>query len=115
MAGGKLKGSTLLEVVIAMVIIMLVFGIAMMIFANVTQSSLSLKKTRARALLNEIMLNAEKIKGNNTQSLAIDDFRIEQVVKNYNEDPNLTEIELTAYDENSATIASLHKVIIPLQ
>ena len=37
----KLAASSIIEVLISMVVIMVVFGIAMMIYANVIQSSLS--------------------------------------------------------------------------
>lgn len=116
MAGSKLKGrvngSTIMEVVVSMVIIVLVFGIAIMIYSNVLRLSLSAKKLRAQALLQETMLKAEQTTGNITQSLTLDDFRVEQEVKSYHNDSKLTEIHLTAYDRNQQKIAELQKVII---
>jgi Tfp pilus assembly protein PilV len=67
----KLKASTIIEVLISMVIIMVVFGMAMMIYANVIRSSLSVKKVRAEAILNEILTNDEKANNNSTQVLNI--------------------------------------------
>lgn len=118
MAGSKLtiqprvRASTIIEVLISMVIIMVIFGMAMMIYANVIRSSLSVKKVNAEAILNEILTNDEKTNDNSTQVLNIDDFRIEQVVKPYNSDNNLMEIDLVAYDANGQKITELHKVII---
>ena len=116
MAGSKLNNrvgaSTIMEVVIAMIIIVVVFGIAMMIFSNVLRLSLSAKKLQAQALLQETMLNAEHTTANTTQSFTSGDFRIEQVVKPYNDDSNLTEVDLTAYDQNNQQVAMLQKVII---
>ncbi|MDR3678549.1 MAG: hypothetical protein P4L41_01205 [Flavipsychrobacter sp.] len=118
MAGNKInikaeiKASTILEVVIAMVLIVVVFSIAMMIFANVTSSSLSVKKIRAQAILHEALLNAEKSTDPTSQSLNVEDFRIEQEIKPYNQMSQLYEIHLTAYDGNQQKITELEKVIL---
>jgi hypothetical protein len=111
MAGSKLTqragASTILEVVISMIIIVLVFGIAMMIFTNVTRLSLSVKKLKAQALLQQVMINATV-----TETITIDEFRIEQEVKPYRGNSGLTDIRLTAYDQNQQKVAESEKVII---
>lgn len=115
MAGSKLnkrvKASTILEVIVSMVVIVLVFGIAMMIFANVTRTSLSVKKTKALAILNHVMSIAEMNQQNITQTISVDDFRIEQEVKPYGENANLIDIHLTAYDQNQQKVAELEKIL----
>jgi hypothetical protein len=112
MAGSKLNGrvnaSTIMEVIVSMVIIVIVFSIAMMIFSNVLRLSLSAKKIRAQAILNETMIKAEHNTENIAQAFTIDDFRVEQEVKSYN---NATVLHLTAYDRNQQKIAELEKVI----
>ena len=112
MAGSKLSGrvnaSTIMEVIVSMVIIVIVFGIAMMIFSNVLRLSLSGKKMRAQAILNETMIKAEHNVENITQTFTIDDFRVEQEVKSYN---NAADIHLTAYDQNQQKIAEMEKMI----
>jgi len=118
MAGNKVnmkavvKASTILEVVIAMVLIVVVFSIAMMIFANVTSSSLSVKKIRAQAILHETLLNAEKTRDTVSKSLNVEDFRIEQDIKPYNQMSQVYDIRLTAYDGNQQKITELEKVIL---
>jgi Tfp pilus assembly protein PilE len=115
MAGSKLNGrvkaSSILEVIVSMVIIVIVFGIAMMIYTNVLRLSLSAKKLKAQALLQETMLKAEHSSENTSQSVTIADFRIEQEVKPYPDVAGLTEIHLTAFDANQQKIAELQKVI----
>ena len=118
MAGSKLilqakvKASTILEVLISMIIIILVFGIAMMIYSNVTRLSLSVKKMQAQAVLQEMMINIEHSEENTSQSVVAGDYTIEQSVKSYNDDANLVGVSLTAYDENHQEVAELQKVII---
>jgi Tfp pilus assembly protein PilV len=115
MAGIKLnervQASTILEVIVSMVVIVVVFGIAMMIYTNVLRTSLSVKKIKALAILNQAMLKAENNPESVTQSLTIDDFRVEQEIKPYSTNNNLTEIHLTAYDQNQQKVAELEKVI----
>src|SRR5258708_16254399 len=101
MAGSKLNGtvkaSTILEVIISMIIIVVVFGIAMMIFTNVSRLSLSAKKIRAQAILQQAMLKAEQSTGNTNQSFTVDDFRVDQEIMSYNGKRDLTAVDLTAY------------------
>jgi Tfp pilus assembly protein PilV len=118
MAGTQLKynsrvaGSSILEVIISMIIILLVFGIAMMIATNVTRSSLSVKKLSAQALLQELLLKAEQNKENDSQTFTLDNFSVEQEIKPYAGDPDLLVIRLTAYDSHHDTVARLEKVIL---
>ncbi|MDF2432860.1 MAG: hypothetical protein JWP44_2491 [Mucilaginibacter sp.] len=115
MAGGKLivkiKASTILEVIVSMVIIVIVFGIAMMIYTNVLRLSLSAKKLRAQDLLQETMFTVEHSAANTIKTFDVDDFRIEQEVKPYLQNSSLTDIHLTVYDQNQQKIAELEKVI----
>jgi Tfp pilus assembly protein PilV len=110
--GAKVQASTILEVVIAMVLIIVVFGIAMMIYTNVLSSSLSVKKIKAQAVLQQTLIKTEQLKGITSQSITVDDFRVEQEVKPYNGSKLLNDIHLTAYDANQRKIAELEKVII---
>lgn len=111
-AGTKVTGSTILEVVVSMVIIVTVFGIAMMIFNNVMRASLSAKTVRAQATLKETLLAAEQNPPVSGQSLTVDDFRVELEIHPYNNDSNLSDIHLTAYDVNAQKVADLEKVIV---
>ena len=108
----KLKASTMVEVLIAMVLIFAVFGIAMMIYTNVLNSSQSVKKLRAQAILNNVLLKAEQASTNVTQTFSVGDFRIEQKVTLYGDNDQLSDICLTAYDDNQQKITEIEKVII---
>ena len=109
----KVQASTLVEVLVAMVTIVVVFGIAMMIYSNVMRSSVSVKKVRAQSILNgliqETQFSAAPLRDD---SFSFDDLRVDQTVKTYQEDKNLAEIDLAAYDSNNQLLATLKKVII---
>ncbi|MES2113016.1 MAG: hypothetical protein V4577_29975 [Bacteroidota bacterium] len=114
MAGSKLtvKASTILEVVVSMVIIVVVFGIAMMIYSNVVRSSPSAKKLKAELILQETMIKLQQQPDSTAQSTIVDDFKIEQKIEPYNGNPALLKIGLTAFDQNQQKVAELQKVII---
>jgi hypothetical protein len=107
----KVSASTILEVIIAMVIIILVFGVAMMIYTNVLRMSLSVKKIQAEAVLQETLFNAEKNNQYTSQAITIGDFRVEEELKSFNGDTTLREIHLTAFDSNQQQITELQKII----
>jgi Tfp pilus assembly protein PilE len=116
MAGSKLKhqvrASTLMEVVVAMVIIIVVFGIAMMIYTNVLHLSLSAKKLRAQAILVQEMVKIEQNPESITQTFNDEDFRIELSSGSYQNDRDLLIVSLSAFDQNQQKIAELKKVIL---
>jgi len=107
----KVQASSIMEVVIAMVVIVTVFGMAMMIFSNVMRSSSSVQKIKAQAILRQAMYTAEKNKENLTKTYNLGDFSIEQKVSAYPGNPDLSVIELKAYDLNGQLKASLQKII----
>ncbi len=118
MAGEKLKictkfnASTILEVVVSMVIILLVFSIAMTIFANVTRASISTKEMNARTILNDLLIDVEKNADYTPKEVTIGDLRIQQDFKPRTESPSLVEINLAAVDINQHKVAEVKKIVI---
>jgi type II secretory pathway pseudopilin PulG len=107
----KVRASTIIEVLISMIVIMVVFGIAMLIFANVTRSGVSEKKVRSSAVLQQILLDDERTTDLASRTFTVDSLRIEQQVKNYNGQGSLVEIDLRAYDTGGQLTAETHKII----
>ena len=110
--GYKLRGSTILEVIVSMIIIIVVFGIAMMIFTNVSRLSLSAKKLKVQAALQEALLQAEQTADHSEKTLTIDDLSIRQEVIPFENAPGLSIITVTAFDINQEQIGQLKKVIV---
>lgn len=75
----KLKGSTLIEVLIAMVIIMLVFSIAIKIFNNVMQSAVAVQKVKVQNQLDSIAAQVKKDGFVTEKSLVLDSVAYELV------------------------------------
>jgi type II secretory pathway component PulJ len=107
----KVEGSTILEVIISMVIIVCVFGIAMMIYTNVSRSSLSVKTVNAEATLEKQMSVVEKDSLSSDNTININGFKVEQKITPYQNIKNLSWVQLTAYDSTENKAAELNKVI----
>jgi len=116
MAGIKLTtktaASTLLEVIISMIVIVVVFGIAMMIFTNVIRFTTSAKEIRAKAAMQDLLVKEEQSKAIAGQSINVGDFTIEESVAVYNNQNSLVLVQLTAFDQNRQEVATLQKVLI---
>lgn len=110
MTSSKVAASTILEVVIALVVIVMVLGISLMIYSNVMRLSLSGKKLKAQFVLQQVMLRESAV-GNDLAHSA-NEFSIEQEVLPYGTTGRLRLVHLTAYDENHEKVAELKKVII---
>ncbi len=118
MAGSKLnilhkvRASSILEVIVSMIIIIVVFGIAMMIFTNIGRLSLSAKKLKAEAILQESLFRTEQAGSPTDQTTTIDDMTVRQVLIPFGNEPNLSVITLTAFDISHEQIAQLKKIIL---
>ena len=118
MAGKKVKlrpkGSSLIEVVIAMVVIVLVFIIALMIVANVTRSSLNLTKAEAEKILDKAIDDAEQSNelSSAKKTYDLDGLTISQKIIPYKRNPALAEIQLLALNEKGDTVLMARKVLI---
>ncbi|WP_121200108.1 hypothetical protein [Mucilaginibacter gracilis] len=108
---GRVRASSILEVIISMVVIVIVFSIAMAIFANVQRLSLSAKKIRAEAVLKEELIKIAEAPQLSKQSSTVDGLSIEEETTSYNNNDNLFQVNLTAYDANKEKVAELKEVI----
>lgn len=109
---GKLTASSVLEVVVAMVIILIVFGMGMIIFANVTGRSLSANRLEAEGIVRKTLLLMEQSDEPADQSFQEDEFRIVVTLKSDVVDSALTNISVDAYDLQQQKIATAQKLII---
>ncbi|MBC7913520.1 MAG: hypothetical protein H7Y07_05285 [Pyrinomonadaceae bacterium] len=107
----RLSASTLIEVVVSMVIIVIVFSIAMGIYTNVLRLSLSVQKYQAQATLHQLLNQLEKSPQIMNQSYSINDLRINKEITLYNNQQNLKEIHLIAFNQNQEKVAEIRKVV----
>lgn len=109
-----LNASSLVEAVIAMVVIVIVFGIALIVITNVTRSSLSVTKATAQKVLDKAIADVERTKDLTPakSTFSIDGLAIDQQILPYWKNPALTEVQLSARNEKGDTILTMRKVLI---
>ena len=107
----KLPASTVLEVVLAMVIVIVVFGLAMMIFTNVTRSSPALQKTRAAATVSRIMLQQHH-RDPAEETIADSDLTIKIHTGEYPPNTQLLDVTVTAFDANQQVLARQQQLLL---
>jgi len=95
---GTLKASTLLEVIVAMVIIMIVFVLASGIFAKVIGSSPSVKQQQVRALCSGIIQESLAQRNWTDEAIEIDSVVFQKTVLPYGNDPDLLQISVSAIE-----------------
>ncbi|MEH6305263.1 hypothetical protein RYH73_06390 [Olivibacter sp. CPCC 100613] len=108
----KLEGATVVEVIVALVIIMLVFGIATMTYVRIVNSSSNPKLRLQQQLM---VLAGEANSGFNDpqdQTYQLEnDIEIQQRVTQYEESNQLLLIELEAFNKQEQSLAVYRKII----
>lgn len=105
MAGIKLKASTLIETMVAMVILCLVMGTAMVVFINATSSSISFDKVKAGFLVNNAMEQTHNTQSFVDEELEIDQIKLIKTVTAYGSNNDLVLIEIKAFNPEEKLLA----------
>ena len=93
---GMLKASTLLEVIVAMVIILVIFTLAIGISSNVLSASPSIKKQQAQAMADGLIASSISEENWNDEQMTKDDVVLEKTVLPYGSYSDLVVITVTA-------------------
>ncbi len=107
-----LKASTLHEVIIAMVILMLVTGFGLMTFINISRYAQTVRPLRAQAALQDILVKIETrgLPAENTVTYS-GGFKIMIQKEETNQPEGLILLKLTSYDTNGLRTGQLKKII----
>jgi len=106
----KVKASSLVEVLVALVIIMAVFVIAMGIYTRVTQSGISLSKMKAQKEMSRIIQESIQNGDFEGQSIERDNIVYEKSVTAYAGFSDIILIEVKA-DQNGRLLGHLRRLV----
>lgn len=101
LANKRLDGSTLVEVLIALVIIMVVFTIATAVFSNVLSGGVSMRQIQANTQMEKLRLHFQDSTVVDQQNLSIDSIKY-QVVFMDSASAGLTLVEISATDHEKS-------------
>lgn len=107
----KLKAATIIESIVAMTLIMISFGIAMMIFVNINKSNNNFQKFRAKLIINEM---AEKtINENNYTNEVIKgkNIKVTRTISSYKSYTDLKLLLIEAHNSEGKKIAERKELI----
>lgn len=112
MAVLKLKASTLMESLVAMIVIMICFVIASMIYTNIINSTNNKLKLDASLLLKEIGIKAKEENNYLDEKFETENLVVQKSVTSYKNSGNLSLLTLIAFDKNGKKIAEQKELII---
>ena len=107
----KVNGSSLIEVVVAMVIVVAVFSMGITIYSNVLKSSVSIKSVYAKSVLSQLLKQSSASAQLGNKTFTHEGLIIKKEVSIYNNQPSLKEVHLIALDEKQGKLAEIRKVV----
>lgn len=111
---GKLKASTLLEVIVAMVVILIVFVLATGIYANVMRVSPSVKQQHIKALVTGLM-EKSIIEGNwKDEVVEVDSLFLQKTVVPYQAYTDLLLMEVLVVEQGKE-IGKVKRIVKPVE
>jgi Tfp pilus assembly protein PilV len=108
----KIKASSILEVVVALVLAMIVFGISMMLFANVVRSGVSLQQLHGTLLLNDLYIRTRENKSFYDEEIKEGDNIIHKKVSKFKNMPQLVLLELEIVNPEDKKLSSRKDIIL---
>lgn len=107
----RLKASTLMESLIAMIIIVVSFGVATLIYSNVLDSDKQRLQLKAILVLNQEAIETKTEKTFLDSEKQIGDWTIKKTVEKYPQTEILYAIGLSVIDKNGKIIATRNELI----
>lgn len=107
----KIAASTLIEVLIAMVIVIVIYGIAMMIFLNVQKSSNTALKTLALLELEKVVIETKKKFTFIDEEYKTENLEIKKKISVYQKCSELRELSFEVFDLSGKLIIERKELI----
>jgi Tfp pilus assembly protein PilV len=107
----KFKASTLMESLIAMVIMVVCLGIATMIYTNVLDSDKQRNSLKALLIINAEAIKVKAEKNYLDDEKQAGDWTIKRTVEKYDQTDNLYKLTFSIFDKDKKVIAVQHELI----
>jgi len=109
---GKVRASTLVETIVAMLIITIVFSMAFLIFLNISKNSNNAIKTKAYFLASDILVKTISEKQYFDSDYNFGNVIIKRIVTEYHKNDELFQLNITAFDFKNHKLFEQNKLII---
>jgi len=94
----RLSAATIVETIVALVIILVLFGITTTLVVQITTSSFSVKKIKAGQLIQQYAVQTGKEKAFFDEEWVRDEFSVQRAVVEYGKRPNLVAVTFSVYN-----------------
>jgi Tfp pilus assembly protein PilV len=111
----KLKGSTLVEVLVAFIIVMLVFSLSVTIITKTYQSFPGMHELRILSISQKIRDETERKKSWYAQSYKIPGYQIEKAVRKSPFSKNILVLEVIAHPDQKEGKKIQYNYILPIR
>ncbi|HAF29361.1 MAG TPA: hypothetical protein DCG75_09980 [Bacteroidales bacterium] len=108
----KLKASTLIETIIAMLIVTIAFSLALMLMLSISKNSNNSLKTKAYFLANEVLVKTKSEKTYFDQDFDYGNILIKKTVAEYENNEELFQLNISAYDVRNYKLVEQNELII---
>lgn len=110
----KITASTLIESLIAMVVVMISFGVATTIYLNVMGAGKEQQKLKSRLIVEQLAFEAKKKHLFIDEKLSVGGFVVEKKVSHYKGKDNLVCLQFIVLDGNEKVMTRYNE-LIPVQ
>jgi|CXWL01.1.fsa_nt_gi hypothetical protein len=107
----KIKAATLIESLIAMVIVMLCFGISTTVYINVISSGNQIQKLKSELILKKVAMETKKEHLFLDEEITLDEITVRKKITPYNGLKNLSQINLQAYNSNEKLLSEYNELV----
>ena len=107
----SVNASSLFETIVALMVIMIVFGIAMTIYVNVMKNSTSLSELNASLQLDRLARETKEKKSYFDETIENESTVIEKKIKKYNDKGGLLLLDIQAFDKTKKKLAERKEII----
>ena len=108
----QLKASTLVETIVAMVIIVIAFGTAMLLYMQVTNSEQLLSRSRAHVLLQQLAEESKVQKHFETVNFEHRGLQIKKQCQAYPDYPGTLLLSLEAFTPKGELLATYREIVL---
>jgi type II secretory pathway pseudopilin PulG len=108
----KIRSTTILETIVALVIILAVFGTATTLFVRISATSTSVKKLAAQQVLKAYAENTERRHLCFDEDLMVGRFEVKRQVSASRNFVNLWQIHYYIFDQNSVLLSQWQQYVI---
>lgn len=108
----KVKASTLVESIIAMLIVTIVFSMALVLMLNISKNSNNSLKTKAYILANDVLVKTKSEKSYLDQEFNYGNITIKKMLVEYENNEELFLLNISTYDLRNHKLFEQNELII---